>query len=1300
MKHLILSTLALVFLLSFTSGSAASTREFTFTHINEQFGISVREITAVARDDNGFIWAASRTGILRVTADSYRLYQLPFATTDVMQVKMSCRGNRLVAATQNGQLFRYNPIRDTFDPCFSLSSQLGTDNWVTNLLTDTHGKAWISTSAGIFTWTGSESISPLPLPGEERGVSFIAPVDSTCMLAFTRSSIYRIDLRGAAPQQLQDHLPHFISSARYDARRQRLWIGTYNAGLWQYDLARQKLSKAAVPDFPHLIVRDILLPDSTSLWVGIDGGGIWILDAEANRVKQVLREDIDNPASLHGNSVYSLLTDDRQRVWTATNSGGLQYTETARPPVEHLAHGINNPQSLHNNQVNSLLTDSFGNLWLATDDGISRRDARTREWTQLYGGRQQVFLSLAADRRGHIYAGTYGKGLYVLDAATGREVRHYTGRQGNIFGPGGFVFATFTDSQGDVWMGGVRDSVYCYHPADGQLRTYDTQPVYCFAELSPGQILMGCAYGLLLLDKETGKFDVLVSNHTVQDIAVEGHTVWICTSGDGVIGIDMRTARQTHVTTQWGLPSNYTKSLLRVGNDLWIGTDNGLCCLNLPDRMIRSFATSKWLSNVAFSVNAACHLPDGRLAFGTNQGAVLFHPYELETIYSSGRIYFSDLRVSGRSIRQMPDYNLATPVDSLATLCLRYPQNSFTLSVLPLGHISKSVTFSWKFLGQDKEWSAYTANRYINYTNLPAGDYTLCIRLYDGTILSQRQMEVSVLPPFWQTAWFRLLTAAILLALLFFIARYYVLRLHRRYADEKIRFFTRMAHDIRTSLMLIKAPVEELHKEKDYLSPWGARCLDLAAGETARLTATATQLLDFEKLDIGREQPLFSHIDLPDLVSRRIGVHQSGAAERQIEITASLRPEHYWARVDARMMERVVDNLLSNAVKYSLPDGRIEVTFEGKPDGWTLRVRDYGIGISKTAQRKLFREFYRSDNAVNAQIVGSGIGLLMTKKYVALHDGKISVTSEIDKGTTFDISVPLHCAADAEREANPETPSAAGTPDAAEDTAAISAAPAAAAAGETPEAPDMHILLVEDNRALREFMVHPLSRHFRITTATDGQQAWEMLASLQPDLVVSDIVMPRMDGFELCRLIKSTYETSHIPVILLTALSDKANQLHGLGLGADNYLVKPFDMALLASRITSIIRNRRTVFQKAIEAQRDDTRSIVENRINDEFIKKAVACVRANMANEDFGKEDFASALALSQSLLYKKIKALTNLSVVEFIREIRLSHAMELLREGEHNVTEVSELCGFSSLAYFSKVFKEHFGKKPTEVK
>lgn len=1272
MKNTLL--LIFAFLLSEFSNVAVS-QDFAFCNINNLSGISMREVTAVVRDDDGFVWAASRTGVLRVATDDYQLYSLPFTTTDVMQIKMACRGGLLVVATQNGQIFRYNRVLNKFDLWFTFSSLLGNEDWVTNLLIDVDGKVWISTSTGIFLWTGEEIVRAFD---NIAGISNMTLLEGCYALAFVQSSIYRINTRNRTKTKLQGHLPYIISSARYDAHTHRVWIGTYNAGLWQYDLIDQMLRKAAIPQFPKLIVRDILIPDTTSLWVGVDGGGIWILDSEACQVRQVLRENLDNPSSLRGNSVYSLLVDDH-RVWTATNSEGLQYTEITRSNVEHLVHGINNPQSLHNNEVNHIVTDSRGNLWIATNDGISLREAYTHRWKQLYRGCQQVFLSLATDKKGRIYAGTYGEGLYVLDETTGRKLHHYTSRDGNIFGAGGFVFATYVDSEGDVWMGGVKGNVYCCNAIDGKLRTYDTQLVYCFAELSPGQILLGCAYGLLLMDKETGKLDILLSGYTVHDIAVADRIIWVCTSG-GVIGLNMHTAEQVRITTQQGLPSNYTKSILLANNNLWIGTDNGLCCYNLFHKQIRTFATQPQLANVSFSVNAACQLPDGRLAFGSNNGVVLFYPSKINTIHPSGRIYFSDIHVSGRSIRETVDFNLSVPIDSLSTLHLNYPQNSFTLSVLPLGSVSKSVSFSWRLVGQDETWSTYTTNRYINYTNLPAGNYTLCIRLYDGSLLSQRQLSIVVEPPFWQTVWFRLLVVTVIISLLFLVIRYYVQYLHHRYSNEKIRFFTRMAHDIRTSLMLIKAPIEELHKEKS-LSQWGTRCLTLASEQTARLSDTVTQLLDFEKLDVGCEQPLFTDFNLTDLIRRRTGIYASYAAGKQIDIKVDLMPEDYWVQADVRMLERVVDNLLSNAVKYSTSGELIEVTFTGKATEWVLRVKDYGIGISKAAQRKLFHEFYRSDNAVNAQIVGSGIGLLMTKRYISIHGGKITVTSELGVGTTFDITVPLRLASQMK---TADVPVADKIEMSENGDLAVH---------------DMHILIVEDNHALCEFMVHPLREHFRVTTANDGQQAWEMLNDLQPDLIVSDVVMPRMDGFELCRKIKSTYETSHIPVILLTALSDKTNQLHGLGLGADNYLVKPFDMALLASRITSIIRNRRTVLQKALEAKRDDVRSIVANRMNDEFIKKAVECVRANIANENFGKEEFASALALSQSLLYKKIKALTNLSVVEFIRSIRLNYAMEKLRSGEYNVTEVSEMCGFNTSAYFSKVFKEYFGKTPTEV-
>lgn len=1265
----------LIVCLSFIS-LRASSQEYSFSSINEMFGISMREITSVIQDSDGFIWAASHTGILRVAADEYKQYELPFVAADVLQVKLAYRNGKLVAVTQNGQVFLYNRIYDKFELWFTLAPQLGNDGWVTNLQIDADNKVWIGTSSGVYVRHGDEMVA---LFAEQGEFSHLTLLDGNSLLVFTQSAIYRLDTKTYASTRLQGRMPSSISATRYDERMDLVWVGTHSAGMWSYDLKTQRFQEVKIPSFPQFAVRDILVTDGAFVWIAVDGDGIWILDKQTCQVQRVLREDLDNPSSLHGNCVYALLVDKYNRLWTATNSGGLQYTVFASSAVEHLSHKINNPFSLHSNEINALLTDAEGNLWVATQDGIGKRSARTHEWKRFFAGSQQIFLSLAADKKGRIYAGTYGKGLYILDS-TGKKLHHFTDRDGKLFGSGSLVFASFTDSQGDVWLGGVKDSVYCCQSATGKLTAYTPQPVNCFAEYQPGQILLGCLYGLLLLDKQTGRFDVLLSNYNVHDIVVEDKMIWIATSSKGVLGLDMKSGQLEQITVRQGLLSNYTRSLFLSDKLLWIGTDRGLCRLDLTDRRIKTFVAQSLLSNTSFSRNAKVQLPDGRLAFGSSQGVVLFQPSKLISSHSSGRIYFSDISISGRSVRDIPEMTLTEPVDSFSTLKLKYPQNSFTLSIFPLGQISKSARLSWKLVGQDKNWTENTSNRYINYTNLPAGNYTLCIQLYDEELLAERQLRVVIEPPFWETVWFDFLVVIFIAVLVFMVARFHAHRLHRRYADEKIRFFTRMAHDIRSSLMLIKAPIDELQKE-DHLTSWGKKCLTLASEQTKRLSDTATQLLDFEKLDIGCEQPLFARVNLTDLVRRRVAIYEAYAASKQISLSAEYLSEDLWVAADARMIERIVDNLLSNAVKYSLAGGQILMKLTSGTEDWKLVVKDNGIGISKSAQRKLFQEFYRSENAVNAQIIGSGIGLLMTYRYVNIHRGRILVTSELNQGATFEIIIPIHPVSEDQM------------------VETVKSEVMEIPEQETADVHDMHVLVVEDNQALRDFMVYPLRERFHVTVASDGQQAWDMIQAQQPDLVVSDVLMPHMNGFELCKRIKSTYETSHIPVILLTALSDQASQLHGLDLGADNYLTKPFDMDLLSSRIMSIISNRRTVFQKAIENKRAEERSVVVNQMNDEFIQKAVACVRANMNNEHFGKEEFASALALSQSLLYKKIKALTNLTVVEFIREIRLNYAMELLQSGKYNVTEVSEKCGFTTSAYFCKVFKDFFGKTPTEV-
>jgi len=414
---------------------------------------------------------------------------------------------------------------------------------------------------------------------------------------------------------------------------------------------------------------------------------------------------------------------------------------------------------------------------------------------------------------------------------------------------------------------------------------------------------------------------------------------------------------------------------------------------------------------------------------------------------------------------------------------------------------------------------------------------------------------------------------------------------------------------------------------------------------------------------------------------------ESFAKSRNIELIYSHTPDVYKTGIDESMVDKVIDNLISNAIKYSHPDSHVQIQFTGTLQKWTMEVKDQGIGISPKAQKKLFREFYRSDNAISSNAVGSGIGLLLTKNYITLHNGSISCVSQENIGSTFTISVPFREIPEKDIPVQPEKK--------------ISSLP--------PEdfilpvnnkRKEMRILIVEDNDNLRNFILSALRETFEVSVAEDGVQAWNIIQQQMPDLVISDVMMPNRDGFELCRLIKSTYETSHIPVVLLTSLTEKAQQLHGLGLGADDYLTKPFDMTLLIRRVVSIIQNRKTVREKALKLIDEDyVAPILSNELNDKFVKKAVEVIHSNIANPDFGKEDFAAVMNVSSSLLYKKIKSLTDQSPVDFIKSIRLNHALELLQTHKFTVTEVSDACGFSTIGYFSMTFKKHFGKSPTEV-
>jgi signal transduction histidine kinase/DNA-binding response OmpR family regulator/ligand-binding sensor domain-containing protein len=1270
-----------------------------FYSINTLFGISNRVTASICKDSNGFIWASSKTGILRLADKDYRFYQLPYESSGAIFVKLIYGSSGLIAYTNNGQIFSYNSIYDRFDLLINLRKTINNDKFdVYNLLIDDSGDFWIALNNGLYKYH-SGKLTLIDQVQEER--YSIVWLDTQHLILAKPAGFWSLNIKSLESKCLfknDDTNPFLISSLFLDKTHNKLWIGTFSNGLFCFEFGSSKLSHLHPSSFPTQPILAIEENSESTILVGIDGQGVWELDKRDSRILNIYKENDDDPYSLRGNGVYDIFYEQGKRVWICTYSGGVSFYELASPHVNQIVHHTNDPNSLVNNDVNGILEDHEGKIWFATNNGISCWDVTKDRWKNFYFNKleqAQVFLTLCEDDQGRIWAGSYSSGIYVLDGKTGRELAHYSRDDKEMALVSNYIFDIYKDSQGDLWIGGVNGKFICYKSKENKFRTYSDESLSSIGELSPNQILLGCSNGIKLLDKQTGEIKDFLSDYVVQDMQVVGDVIWVCTSGKGLLEFHYKDRTIKAYTTGEGLPSNFLNSIIYTDNSLWIGTESGLCRFELKDKTAYTYSSIFPLSGISYNKSALFGLKDGQLAWGTNNGAVFFAPQSIREISSKGKIFFQDLTVSGRSIRELSSFKLSKPVDSLQTINLTYSQNTISLELISIGMQSGSK-FSWKLEGFDKNWSSPSGNRIITYTNIPSGEFTLKVRLYDNSlsnVVAERSIAIKLIPPFWRASWFWVIIAMVLSSIIILYFLYYINRLKQEHTEEKVRFFTNTAHDIRTSLTLIKAPVEELSKEKN-LTESGKYYLNLAIEQARQLSSVVTQLMDFQKVDIGKELLMLKMTDVVRLVANHKIMLATFAKSKNIELRFVSDQESYMTAVDESKMEKIVDNLISNAIKYSPENSQIQIDLKCDDKKWVLQVKDNGIGISKKAQRQLFKEFYRGENAINSKVVGSGIGLLLVKNYVDMHGGDISCISQENVGSTFQVVIPY--------KSIPNEPVSVNvlndTPSVSDDVNDIALPAELKTEIESPK--EMKVLVVEDNDDLLNFMKVALSNDFKVFSAVDGKKAWEFISKHMPDLVVSDIMMPEMDGFELCKMMKSTYETSHIPIVLLTALSEVTDQLHGLGLGADDYLTKPFDINLLTQRIKSIIRNRKVVREKALKLiKSDSSEHILENELNDKFVKKMLDVAKANISNAEFDKDEFASAMNVSSSLLYKKIKSLTDQSPTDFIKTIRLNHAVELLQSRKYTVTEVSELCGFTSVAYFSTVFRKHFGKSPSEI-
>ncbi|WP_026473382.1 hybrid sensor histidine kinase/response regulator transcription factor [Alkaliflexus imshenetskii] len=1267
------------------------------THLGTEEGLNGRHAFNFQQDKKGFMWISTRFGVDRY--DGSRVKNYPLKVIDevgysvrMFRVAMS-RDSVLWAYSDRGTLYRYNESRDEFEQYVELNIYLRALHF------DTNNQIWIG-SKSLFGYVDGDSLRIIDMP-RLRGLEIksISDFDDEKLLIATNQDVlvYNLNEESLIPivdNRLMDASGQInIESIYYNSLLKQLWIGTIEAGVFFYDVKSEKLSLIDNPQMRFNPILTILPISDYLLFVGTDGAGAWLIDQKQLRVVRTFQQREGLDFTLSGDGVYDIYRDKEERVWISTYSDGVNILDFGRQGFQILRHEKNNDNSLGRDHVSGMLEDSRGRIWFATNDGVSIYSPADSKWQHLLN--RANALTIYEDSRRNIWVGTYALGVYKLDL-NGRILKHYM-RQAGLPGEIGsnFIYTIIEDCNGDIWMGGKKGRISKYYVKDDVFTHISLSQANYFLRRKPGELLFACESGVYALDVLTGdyaqtKFSTNLKSRYVCDVYFESDSIiWLATYGDGLNRCNYYTGEVVSFTSKTGLNSDFVYSILpddRGG--LWFSSENGIGKIELDTYAITHITIGDGISDTRFRQLSRMKSRSGKIYFGSYNGVTYFHPDKISLQETSARIVLTEFSLFNQKFRP-GDKNtpLHRALDDTKQITLKHYQHSFTLNFVTINFDpGGNRRHLWKLEGLDEYWIGPTSDNVVNYTNLAPKEYILRIKSIgdNNRVLDERVLKIVVKPPIWQAVPARLVFALLMILLLYWVYLYVRHFIEKRHSEEKIRFFINTTHDIRTPLTLISSPLYEL-KENLYKTERNAYLFDLITSNLEKLNLMFSQLLDFQKVYESREQLVVRERNVNNYLKDRLMYWMPLADKKNQKLTLVLPDSIVREWFDSEKMDKILDNLVFNSIKYTPEGGSIQVQLTVEEACWQLSVSDNGIGIPKQERKSLFKRFYRAKNAINSQETGSGLGLMLVKTYVELHSGSIAFHSEENKGAEFYIRFK-HGSKHFENSImldNSRLP--------------INKEEFNSQIDEEYKHIRKKVLVVEDNKDLRAYLKLSLGHYFKVYDAENGHEAWEQLQVVNPDIVVSDLQMPEMNGFELCRNIKTTFETSHIPVILLTVMADEKNMEEGLKTGADDYMAKPFDVRFLKIKIDNILNNRNLVRKKyldvdVISPSQDD----LDNQLNREFIEKAIKIIDARLTESKFSITDFSKEMGLSRSLLYNKFQSITGYTPNDFIRITRLKKAVLILREKKYSINEIAVMTGFNDSGYFATCFKKVYGKSP----
>ena len=1307
---------------------------------NDSTSISNNTIHCSYKDHKNRLWFGTNEGLNVYNREKDQFIRISLSEFKESKTNVSVRslngdgnGNLFIGTFELG-LFKLDLANFKVEKILSQEPNISTPITIHSLQSDSNGKIYAGTDKGLKEFDAKTNALKFSEFKTEEGIETINnPIqklliaNNNLWVGTVSTGLFKINNVNDEKNQLIT-INHFLVTENRFMSIINLSDGTLMCGIENDGLIHihedgsvinhYLFTKTDAKGILGNSIWSLFLDNNERIWVGYHNAGVAIYDKLHDKFKDI--ESLHNDSnSLQIGSVTSIVKDPLGNFWISLDGGGIDVLDPKSNQFTHINSSENKVFSgLTNDYIESLFVDSNQNIW----------------------------------------AGSWGNGLYLLKKGSKKFI-NYTIKNTNGGLGSDYIFSITEDLDGTIWFSSWDKGLHSYNPHTNKFVHHKSEPFVkngisdSFSRKvlvdKQGNIwLTTTNKGLFKIKKlEDGTFSVVsmafrmaeefnnyaTANHILSMCEGSDGSIWIGTRGAGLCKYNTDADKFTWYNKLNGLEAiNITGIVEDLKGDIWLSTHSGITKFDITSNSFTKFTKDDGLLSNDFNTNATFRDIQGNIYFGNYLGINYFDPSNISLNTTLPSLYLTEFKLFNKGVfPNQKDSPLSSVIGETENLTLDHTQSVFTIEYIGVNYTRPELNQYAYFLeGLEESWNYVGSLKSATYTNLEQGNYTFKLKAAnsDGKWTETPLiLKITVLPPWWKTYQALFVYIALLLLAFYLLNRMAQIRLNKKQAisleqnkrlqekelnEEKFQFFTNISHEFRTPLTLIMNPIKDIIRDDSLTLPIRIKEKhNIIYKNTDRLYRLINELLDFRKLELNKTRVSARKLNLVDFTKNVISYFKDEALTNDIDLNldADLMDITVWG--DENMLEKIIFNVLSNAIKTTQKGGTINIDLQSTDKLYILPlvnktkpikvveiiISDTGAGIDKEELKRIFERFYQAKNLNKGYYGGTGIGLEVVRNFVDLHKGKIEVESEVGKGSKFKIILPAGKSHFNESEIATEKIEQHFKNE--QFTPINSPIEKETISLETQETKKYSILIVEDNVDLINYLKNDLRNEYKVLLANDGIRGLELAKEFLPDIIITDVVMPEMNGFDFCKKIKSDLSTSHIPLLMLTAKAKIDDRMEGIELGADAYMVKPFDMRLLRLRLSQLITSRQLIFNKYFSRVTDISANISTTSLDKEFIEKVLNYIYDNIDNPDLSVESLASQLNLSRSQFYRKIKALTDQTANEFIRNIRLQKAKEIIENGNTNISEVYYKTGFSSSSYFAKCFKNYFGILPTEV-